>query len=140
MPMWARISNISRGRREREREWPRLSPEDADHQLGDEEVDEDDQHGADDDGLGGGAADALCAAGGAQAVEAADGGDDEAGEQRLGDAFDDITEDERLEGGVEEGAALESEEADCDERAAGNAAGVGDDGEEKEHEDGCNDA
>src|ERR1700761_647175 len=112
-----------------------LSPEDANHELRDEEVEEDDEHGADDDGLGGGAANALCAAGGAQAVEAADGGDDEAGEQRLGDAFDDVSEDERLEGGVEEGAALETEEADCDECTAGDAAGVGHDGEEEEHED-----
>src|SRR6202012_256111 len=117
-----------------------LSPEDANHELRYEEVEEDDEHGADDDGLGGGAPNALCAAGGAQAVEAADGGDDEAGEERLGDAFDDVSEDERLEGGVEECAALETEEADCDERAAGDAAGVGHDGEEEEHEDSGNQA
>ena len=43
-------------------------------------------------------------------------------------------------GGVEEGAAVEAEEADGDERAAGDAAGVGDDGEEEEHEDGGDEA
>src|SRR5581483_2099492 len=71
-----------------------LSSEDADHHLGDQEVEEDDEHGADDDGLGGGAADALCAAGRAQAAEAADGGDDETGEERLGEAFKDVAKDE----------------------------------------------
>ena len=72
--------------------------------------------------------------GGAQAVEAADGGDDEAGEEWFGKAFDDITVDEGMVGGVEEGAAVEAEEADGDECAAGDAGGVGDDGEEEEHE------
>ena len=80
-----------------------LSAEDADHQLGDEEVEKDDEDRGDDDGLGGGAADALRAAGGGHAVVAADGGDDEAGEKWLDEAFDDVAVDERHVGGVEEG-------------------------------------
>ncbi len=82
----------------------------------------------------------LRSAGGAQAVETADGGDDEAGEERLGQTFDDVGVDERVVGGVEEGAAAESQEPDGDERTAGDAGGVGDDGEEEEHEDGGDEA
>ncbi len=48
--------------------------------------------------------------------------------------------DERAERGVEEGAAVEAEQADGDERAAGDAAGVGDGGEEEEHADGGDEA
>ena len=71
-----------------------LASEDADHEAGDEEVDDDDEDGGDDDGLGGGSADALGSAGGFEAEVAADGGDDEAGEEGLGEALDDVSVDQ----------------------------------------------
>ena len=71
-----------------------LASEDADHEAGDEEVDDDDEDGGDDDGLGGGAADALGSAGGFEAEVTAYGGDDESGEEGLGEALDDVAVDE----------------------------------------------
>lgn len=71
-----------------------LAAEDADHGTGDEEVNDDNEDRRDDDGLRSGFADALGAALGVHAVEAADGGNDEAEEERLGDALNDIGVDE----------------------------------------------
>ena len=58
--------------------------------VGDEEVDKDDEHRGVDHGRNGGAAHALGAAGGSHAVEAADGGNDVAEEERLDQSLEDI--------------------------------------------------
>ena len=68
----------------------RLPAEDADHRSADEEVDNDDEDGGDDDGLRGRFTDALCAPFGVHAEVAADGGNDESGEERLREALDDV--------------------------------------------------
>ena len=89
-----------------------------------------------DDGLGGRFADALGAALCGHAEVAADGGDDEAGEERLGETLDDVAVLERTVGVVKVGGGVESQQCDADQGAAGDADSVGDDGEEEEHEDG----
>ena len=112
-----------------------LPSEDADHKLGYEEVTEDDEDRGDNDRLCGGAAHATCSAGGGETVIAANTGDDEAGEKRFGEAFDNVTVGQRHVGGVEEGWAVKVQERDRDEGAPGGAHSVRDDGEEEEHED-----
>ena len=63
---------------------------DREQHVGDEEVDEDDEHRGVDDGLNGGAAHALGAACGSHAVEAADGAEDVAKEERFDEPLDNI--------------------------------------------------
>ena len=58
-----------------------------------------------------------------------------AGEERLGEALDDVAVLKRAVGVVEVGRGVEAHEGDADQSAAGDADGVGDDGEEEEHED-----
>ena len=99
--------------------------EDADHGAGDEQVDDDDEDGGDDHGLGGGSADALGSAVGVHAEVAADGGDDESGEERLGEALDDVAVLERAVGVVEVGVGVEAEDGDADQGSASDAEGVG---------------
>ena len=114
--------------------------EEGEQHLGDEEVDKDDEHRGVDDGLNGGAAHALGASGGSHAIEAADGGDDVAEEERLDQSLDDVGIAEVLPGhGEVLGAVLVIHE-DGDEAAADDAEGVGDDGEEEEHGDAGEDA
>lgn len=68
-----------------------LPAEDADHGACDEEVDDDDEDGGDDDSLSGGFTDALGTPLGVHAEVAADGGDDEAGEEGLGETLYDVS-------------------------------------------------
>ena len=67
----------------------------------DEEVDGDDQHGRGDHRRNRGAANALGASGGSHAVEAADGAEDVAEEERLHQALDDVGIAKMLVGRVE---------------------------------------
>src|SRR3981081_4137352 len=80
-----------------------LPAEYADHRAADDEVDEDDDDGGVDDGLGARFAPALSTAFCRHAEEPAYGGDDEAGEEWLGEALDDITILQRAVGVVEVG-------------------------------------
>lgn len=118
----------------------KLAAEDADHESGDEEVDDDDEDRGDDDGLGGGFADALGATGGVETEVTSYGGDDEAGEERFGQALDYVPADQATVGAVQVGVGVEADDGDGDEGAASDAAGVGEDGEEEEHEDGGDEA
>src|SRR5579872_4214103 len=72
--------------------------EDPEEEFGCEEVDDQDDDGGFDEGGDGGAADAFGAAFDAQALMAADGGDDEAEDERLEEADGDVTELEGVDG------------------------------------------
>src|ERR1017187_8962944 len=114
--------------------------EDTDHGAGDEQVDDDDEDGGDDHSLGGGATYALGPAGGLHAEVAADGGDDETGEEGLGESLHDGAVDQAAGGVVQVGVGVEAEQVDGHQGPAGDAKSVRDDGEEEEHEDGGHDA
>src|SRR5216684_4223634 len=75
-----------------------LSAEDADHRAADDEVDDDDEDRRVDDGLGGGFAHALGAAFCRHTEVTAYRSYDESGEERLGEALDDIAVLERAIG------------------------------------------
>src|ERR1035441_4334833 len=112
----------------------------SEQHLGEQEVDEDDEHRSPDDGLNGGAAHALGATGGSHAVEAADGAEDVAKKERLDQSLDDVGIAQMLPGHVEVLGAVLVVHEDGDQAAAGDAAGVGNDGEKEEHGDGGSDA
>src|SRR5260370_42486374 len=90
-----------------------LPAEYADHRAADDEVDDDDEDGGVDDGLGGRFANPLGAALCRHAEEAAHGGDNESGEERLGEALDDVAILERAVGGGEGRGGGESHEGDA---------------------------
>lgn len=117
-----------------------LPAEDTDHGSAEKEVDDDDEDGGDDDGLGGGASDALSSALGVHAEVAANAGDDESEEEWFGESLDDVCVVEGSVGVVEVGGWVEAEEGDADHGSTGDTDGVGEDGEEEEHEDGCDEA
>src|SRR3979490_2756219 len=112
-----------------------LPAEYADHRAADDEVDDDDEDGGVDDGLGGRFTHALSTAFCRHAEETAYGGDDESGEEWLGEALDYVAVLEGAVGVVEVGGGVESHEGDADQSAAGDTDCIGDDGEEEEHED-----
>src|SRR5216683_7258577 len=68
----------------------RSEAEDVNHELADQKVDEDDEHGRDNHSLGGGAADALRTAAGGHAIEAPDAGNNEAKHHGFYQALKDI--------------------------------------------------
>ena len=88
-----------------------------------------------DDGLSGRLAHALSAALCRHAEVAADGGDDESGEERLREALDDVAILQRTVGVVEIRGGVEPHEGDADQSAASDTDRVRHDGEEKKHED-----
>src|SRR5271154_3159119 len=97
-----------------------LPPEDADHRAADDEVDDDDEDGGVDDSLGGRFTHALGAALCGHAEVAADGGDDESGEERFGEALDDVSVLECAVGVVEVRGGVETHEGDADQSTAGD--------------------
>src|ERR1039457_7072435 len=96
--------------------------------LGEEEVDKNDKYGGPDDGLNGGAAHALGSARGSHAVEASDGTEHEDEKERLDQPLDDVGIVEEFPGLVQVLVAVLVVHEDGDQAAAGDAAGVGDDG------------
>src|ERR1035441_9834796 len=93
--------------------------EESEQHLGKEEIDEDDEHRSGDDGLNGGAAHALGAARGSHAVEAADGAEDIAEEERLDQSLDDVGIAEVLPSHVQVLGAVLVVHEDGDEASAG---------------------
>src|ERR1700761_9252545 len=87
-----------------------LPAEDADHRTADDEVDDDDEDGGVDDGLGGCFTHALSAAFCRHAEKTAYGGDDKAGEQRLGEPLDYVSVLKSAVGVVEGGRSVEAPE------------------------------
>src|ERR1700688_2167405 len=82
----------------------------ADHRAADDEVDNDDEDGGVNDGLGGRFTHALGAAFCRHAKVAADGGDDESGEERLGEPLHHIAILQRAVRVVKVGGGVESHE------------------------------
>src|SRR5581483_4453324 len=115
-------------------------PEGDHEEARNKQIGSDDQYGCGDHGLGGGAAHTLGASGGGHAVETADGRDEIAEDDGLGEAHDDVLENEGLVGGGPVLVGVEPEERPGDDEAAGHAEEVADDAQEEEHHDGGNDA
>jgi hypothetical protein len=113
-----------------------LSAKDANHGAADEEVHDDDEDGGDDDGLCRRSADALGSAFGVHAEVAADGRDDEAGEERLGEALRNAGVGEGAVRAVEVGGEVQAQHGDANQSATGDPDCVRDDGKEEEHENG----
>src|SRR5258708_2661198 len=103
-------------------------------QLGQKEINRDDAYRRRNHGLRARAAHALCAAARAHPVVAADGGDDEAENERLAQSHDHVGVVERLVGLVPVLKGIEPEQRDGDEPSADQSHQIGDDGQEKKHE------
>src|SRR5450755_4361179 len=112
----------------------RSEAEDVDHELADQKVDEDDEHGRDNHRLGSGAANSLRTAACGHSIEAPDAGNDEAKHDRLYQALKDIGKTQRLVSRMEILRPVLSQHNYRHERPTQCAHGVGDDGEKKEHE------
>src|ERR1700733_648357 len=112
----------------------RSEAEDVDHELADQKVDEDDEHGRNNHRLGGGAAHSLRTAACGHAIEAPDTGNDEAKHHGLYQALKNVGKTQRLVCGMKVLRPVLSQHHHRYERPAQRAYGVGDDGEEKEHE------
>src|SRR5271168_679114 len=108
----------------------------TDHEPADEEVDRNDQNRGPHDGLRCGTADTLGAALCVHAVEAADAGDDEAKDDGLDQALENVGITQRLVGGMEILGTVLSKHEDRNRGPAHGAHSVRDDGEEKEHDHG----
>lgn len=108
--------------------------------MSDEKIDENDEHGGGNDGLGCRLPNTARSTGCFQAVIATDGRDNKAREEGLHEATNYVAGDQGHVGGVEVGLTVELQEIDGDETSAGRPTGVGDDGEEEEHEDGGDEA
>jgi hypothetical protein len=108
--------------------------------LGDEEVgDEDDDAGLDEGGDGG-AADAFGATFDAEALVAADGGDDEAEDERLDESNDEITELQRVDGARPELSGRDVESGGGDGESAEKAGANTECGKDRHHHDGGDEA
>src|ERR1700759_3671289 len=112
----------------------RSESENVDHELADQKVDENDEHGRDYHRLGGGAADALRTAAGGHAIKAPDAGNNEAKHQGFYQALKNIGITERLVCRMEILRPVLSQHDHGDKRTAQRAYGVGDDGEEEQHD------
>src|ERR1700722_11408483 len=105
----------------------RSSAKNIDHELTDQVIDPDDEHGGDDDSLGGRAADALGAAARGHSVEATYAGDDEAKDERFEQALKNIRITQRLVSGVEILRAVLPEQGNRHCGSPHRTHGVGDD-------------
>src|SRR5579883_28679 len=119
----------------------RASPaKDADHKAADDEVGCNDKHGCGDYGLRCRAAYALRATARGHSVIAADGGDNEAEEDGLDEALDEIGVTKRLIGGVEILRAVLAQHQHGHSAATGDTDHIGNDGEKEQHDDGRDNA
>jgi hypothetical protein len=132
--------NSGRRRRRKRGDGGSCSLEKVQEQFGDESVDDQDENGGDDDGGGGGAAHALGATFYAETFVAADGGDDQAKDERLGQALDDVADFESVHGAGPELDGAEAEGEVGDEESAAETDKIRDYGEQREHEHSGDDA
>src|SRR5581483_3012885 len=100
---------------------------------GHKKVHSDDQDRRGHDRLGGGATDSLGAAARRDPVVTADGCDDKAEQDRLGQAHEDVLENQDLPGGAPVLVRVHAEEETGRHPAAGQAEEVGDDRQKKQH-------
>jgi hypothetical protein len=108
--------------------------------FGQEEIGDKDDDGGFDESGDGGAADALGAAFDAQALMAADGRDDEAEDERLEEADDDVTELEGVDGAGPELSGGNVECELCDGESADEAGADAESGQDRHDEDGGDEA